>query len=94
MGAALGGNGGNGEVFPLRPGERLRDIEDRDGARFVPVALFLIDRAGAGKGSLRRASPFNRLPQVRLVVLELSDKMDARILGVLESFFDSEEHPK
>lgn len=89
MDAPLDGDGGNGKGLPLRPGERRREIEDGDGARFMPVALFLIGCARAGKRGLRGASRFNRLPQARLIVLELNDEMSARVLGVLEGFFDS-----
>ena len=94
MDAALDGNGGGDMRLPLRPGERLRDIEYGRGAGFVPIALFLIDGAAAGKRSGHGASRFNRLPQERLIVLELNDEMGVRGSGGLEGFFGNASHRK
>jgi hypothetical protein len=73
--------------LPLGPGDRRQGIEHRNGAGFVTVALFAVDRLNAGKRLGVVANRLDLAAQGRLVVFQLNDQMRLRIGGGFECFF-------
>ena len=66
--ASFDRNDGRNMRLPFGPGDRRQGIEHRNGAGFVTVALFAIDRLNAGKRLGVVANSLDLAAQGRLVV--------------------------
>ena len=74
-------------VIPFAAGQRLARQEDLIGSGFVAQALVLVDRADLFARLGGDAQGGDGLVEGRLVVLDLSDQVDAGASGLFEGFF-------
>ena len=83
---------GGDEFFPFGSGDGLAGVEHGDGAGFAAVMPAIAGR-GSVNGLCGGRYGLHVFTQDRLIVLQLNDKMSARLNGGFESFFDNAWRP-